>query len=187
MKLKEARIINNCFEETLNQKQIKKMEQKNNYNSADKNYSFHPYICVIAIFDEIDAKEKPLEIFIQYEYVAQNILRFREASNLVNSIVWYYDNYKRLQPMENIKFVIEISDYKLNSNNTLSQNVTGDNLIAYPDKFLNEFKQETNSTVITWSFKSIPDNDYQKISIDLPIFNSKCRKLVKTFFLFISF
>jgi len=182
LKLKEARIINNCFEEVLNQKQIKKMEQKNNYKPSDKNYSFHPYICVIAMFDEIDAKEKPLEIFIQYEYVAQNILRFREANtNLMNTIVWYFDNYKRLQPLENIKFILEISDYKLNSNSTFSHNATRNNMIAYPDKYTTGFNQETNSTVITWSFKSIPDNDYQKISIDLPIFNPKCRKLVIIF------
>lgn len=181
MKLKEARIINNCFEETLNQKHIKKMEQKNNFNSDDKNYSFHPYICVIAIFEEIEAKDKPMEIFIQYEYVAQNILRYREADNLMNSIVWYYDNYKRLQSMDNIKFILEISDFKLKSNNTLNHNTTGDGLIAYPDKYKTVFNQETNSTLISWNFKSIPDNDYQKISIDLPMFNSKCRKLVNYF------
>jgi len=157
---------------------MKKMEQKNNLNSDNKNYSFHPYICVIAIFEEIEAKDKQIEIFIQYEYVAQNILRFREAHNLMNSIVWYYDNYKRLQPMENIKFLLEISDYKLKSNNTLNYNNTWKNLISYPDKYTTSFNEETNTTVISWNFKSIPENDYQKISIDLPIFNSKCRKLV---------
>jgi len=188
LKLKEARIINNCFEESLNQKQIKKMDLKNNLNNENKNYSFHPYICVIAIFEEIDAKEKLSEIFIQYEYIAQNILRFRDNGNnsMMNSVVWYYDNYKRLQPMENIKFILEIVDYKLeinnlkNYNSTITKNkVDTNHIIGYPDKYIVNFNKETNSTVITWNFKNIPENDYQKISIDLPIFNSKCRKLVK--------
>ena len=161
---------------------MKKMEQKTNNNLEEKNYSFHPYICVIAIFEEIDAKERPIQIYIQYEYVAQNILRFRESNYLMNSIVWYYDNYKRLQTMENVKFVLEISDYKLSLNNTNSQNTTAQNIISYPDKYSTSFNQDTNSTIITWNFKSIPNNDYQKISIDLPIFNAKCRKLVIIFF-----
>lgn len=186
MKLKEARIINNCFEENLNHKQIKKIEQKNNLNSNNKNYSFHPYICIIAIFDEIDAKEKPVEVFIQYEYVAQNILRFREGLTSMNSIVWYYDNYKRLQSIENVKLILEFLDYNLSSNSTNIQTLMlnkTENFIAYPDRHTLIYNKTTNSTIITWEFKVIPENDYQKISIDLPLFNSKCRKLVIIFFL----
>lgn len=183
MRLKEARIINNCFEDSLNQKHINKMDQKNkNQNTEEKNYSFHPYICIISIFEEIDSKDKPMEIFIQYEYVAQNILRFKEANNLMNSIVWYYDNYKRLQPIENIKFILEIADFKLFFNNTITQSNKQQNIIAYPDKYSTLFIHETNSTKLTWNFKSIPNDDYQKISIDLPLFNPKCRKLVKLLF-----
>jgi hypothetical protein len=194
LKLKEARIINNCFEETLDRNQIKNIDIKKNLylSNGNQNYSFHPYICIIAIFNEIEAKEKSVEVYVQYEYIAQNILRFRDNRNksLTNSIIWYYDNNKRLQSIENIKFTIEIIDFKLNLNNQNQNNSTlntskdqSSNFIGYPDKFFLDYNNDRNSTIITWNFKNIPENDYQKISIDIPMFNSKCRKLVKKFFL----
>ena len=86
--LKEARIINNCFEETNNLIQINKDNdnegRKIKMNKNSTNYNFHPYICVIAIFEEVDSNNNPFKALIQYEFIAQNILRYRENTNTIN-------------------------------------------------------------------------------------------------------
>ena len=189
--MREARIINNCFEETSGQSQVKKAEKRNkiNVNNNKKYYSFHPYICVIAIFDEIDANKKPFNVNLQYEYIAQNILRFKDNTNTENTVVWYYDNYKRIQPVENVKFSLEL----VHNNILMNKNGKKDaknKLTGYPDKFTNKWDVTKNATVFSWDLKSIGENDYQKISIDVPLFNKKCRKLVKKlkiFFIFFYF
>jgi len=129
VKLKEARILNNCFEDNLNSN---KKESENSFSSrkyivedtnnnlSNSNFnslnSINPvafnseaYLCVIAIFDEINAKDKSQFVEIEYEYIAQNILRIKEAdlssrinNKNYNSIVWFYDNFKRMQQIENI-------------------------------------------------------------------------------------
>lgn len=185
MKLREARIINNCFEESGTPKQNKKMDVKNEFNDSNKNYSFHPYICVIAIFEEVNAREKMIEAFIQYEYIAQNVMRVKENNNqnVLNSLVWYYDNYRRLQKIDNVKFSIEIQNFKYIQSQVKPQNFTED-LIAYPDKLNMHYNENINSTIFTWNIKTIPENDYQKISLEIPAFNLKCRKLVSLTYLF---
>ena len=77
---------------------------------------------------------------------------------------------------------MEILDFRFNQTSSQNKENKTDNFVAYPDKFSILFNPEMNSTTITWNLKSIPENDYQKISIDMPIFNSKCRKLVNIFF-----
>ena len=187
--LKEARIINNCFEETNNLIQINKDNdnegRKIKMNKNSTNYNFHPYICVIAIFEEVDSNNNPFKALIQYEFIAQNILRYRENTNTINSLVWYYDNYKRLQVIENIKFSLEFighefknSTFSINKN---SSEINLNSLIGYPDNFITEIESGKNSTLFTWILKSIPENEFQKISLELPIFNKNCRKLVYKF------
>lgn len=175
--MREARIINNCFEETNGQNQIKKAEKRNKMNNNKKYYAFHPYICVIAIFDEVDANKKNFNVNLQYEYIAQNILRYKETStNPENTVVWYYDNYKRIQPIDNIKFNLELvhnNIIKMTNADKEKNKLTG-----YPDKFKGSYDTNKNSTVFSWDLNTIGENDYQKISIDMPMYNKKCRKLV---------
>lgn len=116
---------------------------------------------------------------MQYEYVAQNILRYKETTNAENTVVWYYDNYKRIQPMENIKFTLEIIHHNILKNVKKGKNkVTG-----YPDKYSEKYDTKKNGTIFSWDLKSIGENEYQKISIEVPLFNKKCRKLVKNYIL----
>jgi hypothetical protein len=82
--------------------------------------------------------------------------------------------------VENVKFTLELVH-----NNILKFNKNGKGkkdkikMTGYPDKFTNKWDLTKNATVFSWDLKSIGENDYQKISIDVPLFNKKCRKLVK--------
>lgn len=152
IKLKEARIINNCLDQS----------ESTTYNE--------PYICVIAIFDEINAKEISKNIEIQYEYVAENILRVKNQN--INSIIWYYDNFKRMQTVENINLVVKFTNSKLRVSEMINNH-----LIAYPDKI--DKIVDKNFTSFTWSNTILKPNEFRKFTLDLPIFNEHCRKLVR--------
>ncbi len=83
------------------------------------------------------------------------------------------------------------ANYESNKNNV---NINGNEnekekekikLTGYPDKFTKLYDQNKNSTIFSWNLNAIGENDYQKISIEMPLFNKKCRKLVNNIYLFI--
>lgn len=157
IKLKEARIINNCFEE----------ENKVFYES---------YLCLIAIFEEVDAKLQDKVVEIEYEYIALNFLRLKEKSEYnkesQNTFVWYFDNYKRMHFIGGINLSIVFNNNKLNS-----YNIT--DFTSYPDKISYELIKEKNQTAFHWHTSELKANSYQKFSLDMKLFNEKCRKIVK--------
>jgi hypothetical protein len=161
IKLKEARIINNCLEEVTNS------IVSESHSLSESEASHHPYVCVIAIFEEINANHKNHVINIEYEYVALNLLRL--TNHYKNSIVWYYDNYKRIQPIDYIKFSINIENPKINA-------LSKKDVINYPEKMT--LNLSPGNSLFNWEIPTIKENEYQKISIDIPIFNHNCKQFV---------
>jgi hypothetical protein len=147
VKLKEARILNNCLEET-NTWVIPK-----------------PYICVISIFEEIDAKINPKIVEIEYEYIAQDIIRLKDD---INKIVWYYDNNKKMTEINNISTSLIIRN-----------RITMKDAVYYPDKNY-KLDVKNNDTFISWTIGKLKENEYQKIWLEFPIVDSniKYRKFV---------
>jgi len=145
----------------------------------------HPYLCVIANFKPIDASDSPLNIEIEYEYTSENLLRRREkpfsSTEHENVIVWIYDNNKINSSIDlvnlNIKFENQIDIKKL---------------IAYPEKFMiknqpdvyinNSTTNVNNSiTTISWTIKDIKPNSFKNFALNIPIFNTSCKGMVKIF------
>jgi hypothetical protein len=153
VKLKQAKVVPNCLEEEYTSNQ-------------------YPYVCVIAIFEEIDAKAKPLEVDIEYEYLAQDIIRSKEVENK-NSIIWYYDNFKKKEPIYNITFKLKIDSSLLPKNDT--------SIIGYPEKFTNSTNAQV--TEFTWNIEKLNSEEFKNIYLEIPksIDTLKIRKLVKVF------
>jgi hypothetical protein len=92
-------------------------------------------------------------------------------------VVWYYDNYKRISDIKNVitKFIFK----GLPEGNK-------NNYTAYPDKMdVNNIKNnntDTNDLIFIWNINVIKPNDYQKILIEMPLFNANCRLLVNNIF-----
>jgi hypothetical protein len=85
--------------------------------------------------------------------------------------------------MEEIKTSNE-NNKNSNSNNNINKNENEKlKLTGYPDKFTKIYEENKNATIFSWDLNTIRENDYQKISIEMPIFNKKCRKLVKNIFI----
>ena len=104
----------------------------------------------------------------------------------MNSLVWFYDNFEISTPVENIKFILEILDYNfknvVKNINSFNNDKIHNTYIGYPDIFEKEYCPDKNSTVFTWNINTMLKNEFKKISLDLPFFNDKCRKLVKIYF-----
>lgn len=93
-------------------------------------YNTHDHLCIVAKFEEIDASEAPVTVKIGYEYTAENILKKRDKPFSMNEekenvLIWVYDNFNKLQKINNVFLSIKIaSDTKID--------VT--KIIAYPEK-----------------------------------------------------
>jgi hypothetical protein len=152
VKLKEARIINNCFEE-------------------GKTARFRPYICVIAIFEDIDARSNPqgINVEIEYEYTAQNILRI-DQNETSNQIIWVYDNMKRIHEIQNVN--LEVKFY--NNTQLGEKSLVKSNL----EKFELDYNIKTLTSRVRFYVDRVRENDEQEISIAVPLFNTRSRKIV---------
>lgn len=231
IKIKEVKLINDCLEteeNSINNNELSSIGSGVQNNLSISNMNYLNYICVIALFDEINAIEESQVIEIQYNYFAQNILRISTDKNYIgmgktmdmrynihnetqfekneksindkvknisstitqennfffnNEIIWYLDNYKRIQPINDIKLMIVfhnttvnfIQEQKLNNS---SRN--NNHIIIYPENNFKGRKTFTSNqdTVFTWEFSIINKNEIQKVSLHLPGFNHKCRKKV---------
>jgi hypothetical protein len=136
IKLKQAKVVTNCLEEE---------------NSVIQ----YPYVCIIALFDEIDAKGKSKEVEIEYEYLAQDIIRYKEDKE--NTILWYYDNKKRKEPIYNINLKLKIDNQLV---------VDDKKLIGYPDKYIKTKGKEM--TEFNWHIDKVNFDSYQPVSLDFP-------------------
>lgn len=180
IKLREVKVIENCYEDKENNSIGSNDKFNTNKNSSITNDA---YICVISIFDEVDAPKSGKVVEIEYEYIAQNILRVKnsDSSNTYkNSIIWYFDNNNRPYSIENITTKIILENIKLT-------NINKKDIVFYPDKFEFEKREanEDSNLIVKWNIPIIHENEYQKISLDLPFFNSYCRKLVRSYFIII--
>lgn len=95
--IKEVRIIRNC------------LNKPHEIVDFDENY-----ICVISIFDEIDASSNHnftidliKNITITYEYNAPNILKSTSDSNFA---IWKYDNHLQEGSIENVNFTFNFEE-----------------------------------------------------------------------------
>jgi hypothetical protein len=213
IKIKEVKLINDCLETDEDFKDNCELPNnlKNSSILLDK-LNYLPYICVIAIFDELNANDKNQIIEIEYNYFAQNILRISENKtysknnmfnqteigfekkltnhttknnsltqeyNFKNEIVWYFDNFKRIQSINDIKFKIAFHNTMINSIQQGNSN-NNNTSIVYPENLFKgeEIFDKNLDTVFSWEIPVIQQNEIQKISLVIPLFNHKCRKVV---------
>jgi len=106
IQIKEVRIIRNC---------LNKPHEIINEN----------YICVISIFDEVDASSKlnhnidsMKNISIQYEYQAPNIIKSSSDSNF---LIWKFDNILQ-ESIKNTNFNFNFEE-EFNSTNIVPSNI----------------------------------------------------------------
>jgi len=159
LKIKEARIISNCLETAELDPSKSKLEE---------------YVCVIAIFEEVNAKEQDKIVDIEYRYIANNLLRIQESNNSKkNIIIWAYDNIRRYQPIENIKLNVKFLE-----NEQISK-LKKEDFKGEPNNYGLISNSNSKETTISWDLPSIKENESKKIMAEIPLFNSKCRMLVR--------
>jgi hypothetical protein len=107
------------------------------------------------LFDEIDAKNKPKEVEIEYDYLAQDIIRYKDVER-VNSVIWYYDNLKRKESVYNINLKIRVD-----SGFIADKRVTG-----YPDKFVKS--KDNNMTEFSWFIERVGSEKFQQVYLEIP-------------------
>jgi hypothetical protein len=122
------------------------------------------------MFDDIDTKNKPKDIDIEYEYMAQDIIRYKDEDN-VNSIVWYYDNNKREEPVGNITVSIKVD------NSLINTAASGDDkgVMGYPEKYSR--KAEGGSSIFEWAFEKLDTNNYQQVYLNMTVVDTASGKL----------
>jgi hypothetical protein len=134
----------------------------------------HPYLCVIAQFDPIDASNIPIEVELEYEYVSENLLRKRDkpfqTKEEENVIVWIYDNNKQDSQVDllnlSIKFENQIGEKKI---------------VAYPEKYLLKNQTDSQTFLINWTVKDFKSHSYKNFALNIPLFNGDCQGMVKLF------
>lgn len=134
----------------------------------------HPYLCVVANFQPIDAIKNPQEIEIEYEYISENLIRKREKpfqnKEEENVIVWIYDNNKEDSNIDSLTLSFKFED-KLGE----------DKIIAYPEKFLIKNSTFSDSFVLNWNIKNFKSHSFKNFAINIPLFNGACQGMVYFF------
>ena len=108
--LKEAKIVKNC--------------------DHDNTIIDHPYICIIAVFEEEDLTGKSKTVEIEYEFLAENILKTKKKpfnndnKQEDNVLIWIYDNYQNTNSVKKVNLKINF-DNKFKSKDIRS----------YPEKY----------------------------------------------------
>ena len=108
--LKEAKIVKNCYH--------------------DNAIIDHPYICIIAVFEEENLSGKSKVVEIEYDYLADNILKSKrkpfstDVKQEDNVLIWIYDNFQNINAIKQVNLKIHF-DEKINSKEILS----------YPEKY----------------------------------------------------
>jgi len=109
--LREAKIVKNCYH--------------------DNAIIDHPYVCIIAVFDEESLIGKTKVVEIEYTYQADNLLKTKKKpfsndnKQEDNVLIWIYDNYQSTTPISKVNLQIHF-DEKIESNS----------IMAYPEKYL---------------------------------------------------
>jgi hypothetical protein len=159
LKIKEARIISNCLESGELDPSKSKIEE---------------YVCVIGIFEEVNAKEQDKIVDIEYRYIANNLLRTKESKNSKkNIIILAYDNIRRYQPIENIKLNIKFLE------NEQVSKLKKEDFNGEPNNYGYISDSNRKETSISWDTALLKENEMKKFMIEIPLFNSKCRMLVR--------
>lgn len=108
--LREARIIKNCYH--------------------DKAVLDHPYVCIIAVFDEENLIGKSKLVEIEYTYNAENLMKTKKKpfsndnQKEDNVLIWIYDNYQSTTPINKVSLKVNF-DEKFNTKD----------IMTYPEKF----------------------------------------------------
>lgn len=108
--LKEAKIIKNCYH--------------------DNSIIDHPYICIVAVFEEENLVDKSKVVEIEYDYLADNILKSKrrpfstDIKQEDNVMIWIYDNFQNSKPINKVNLKIHF-DEKINSKE----------ILTYPEKY----------------------------------------------------
>jgi len=157
LKLISANVITDCFE---------------NNNSAINSFLKHPYVCIVAKFDDIDATDYDVEVTIGYEYFAKHILKKRErpfsSTNYEeNVLIWVYNNFNKES---------EIKKKKVDLSVRINNKIDFGKVSFYPEK-LSEKKETNDGFEINWSSNSVRANDFENFVINIPLFNSQCKQL----------
>jgi hypothetical protein len=147
VKLQTAKVVRNCYD-------------------SSALYQ-HPYICIIATFDDIDLTDKTLLVPITYEYIAEGLLRQRVKpfqDSKENVLIWIYHNHDTYKDLENISLLIQFKE-ALKS------------VKVYPEKYA--YNATDGVTNIRWDNIRIKPNDYQNFALNVPLFNSHCKEMVR--------
>jgi hypothetical protein len=154
LKLQSAKIVRDCYD--------------------SNTIYYHPYICVISYFDDIDIPAESQKIQIEYEYLAEGLLRQRTKPYMPiqeNVMIWVYDNYGTNKAKE-VSLIIKFQD-----------KVKG--IKAYPERYQVDGKAEADTddvdgvTTISWDKFTVRANDYQNFAIDIPLFNNHSKEMVR--------
>ncbi len=108
--MKEARIVKNCYH--------------------DNAIIDHPYVCIVAVFEEENLIGKNKIVEIEYNFQADNILKTKKKpfsndnKQEDNVLIWIYDNYQATNPISKVNLKIHF-DEKIKSKE----------IITYPEKY----------------------------------------------------
>lgn len=92
-------------------------------------YYEHNHICIETNFEEIRIIDENQNIELEYQYVADNLIRKREKpfadQEYENVLIWLYDNFHSQKAINYLKIRFNI-DYKFNDT---------EKILAYPERF----------------------------------------------------
>jgi len=140
--IKEVRIIRNC------------------YSHSHENDHDGDYICIITIFDEIDASKTDKEVSIDYKYYAQNVLKTKENSNFA---IWKYDNHFQENAISNVTV------------NIFTEETIDQTTLVVANKNYFQISDRNNTSVLSWSLNSVPKDSVYEFSFKSKMFNSNCQ------------
>lgn len=142
--IKEVRIIRNCY------------SRPHEANDPDGDY-----ICIITIFDELDASKTDKEISIDYEYYAQNILKTNNENS--NFAIWKYDNHFQENAINNATV------------NIFSQEKIDQSSIVVANKKAFHMAYTNDTSVLSWTVSSIQKDSVFEFSFKSKMFNNNCQ------------
>jgi hypothetical protein len=117
------------------------------------------YMCVIAIFDQIEAMDKHREINIKYEYIAMDSLRLYDENT--NILTWQINIQKKMTDINDINIKLILRNTK---------NIEGVNFDSETDKA--KIDNIGNDTQVTWHYDIIKAQEVKDTTIKFTVHDS---------------